>query len=367
MATTTAVRRVNKPIKPFTRCQRNPAQSIEKRTSGHRRNGFLTHQFKPFWAFEGNKHRAEREFLHSLSQLCTYYGLTIMPPVNGAFPQSIYQTWQAVCGALKAKGSQLDCFIASDDRHVATLATVSRYGTGMNLYYIPVRPLWYWVQNSDSQRLAELLLAICAYLHQVVQIPFYTENGSYVGSQYQMIEDWVNDDEQDADDRHRQLDELYTLHNAGLKLHEQMRNPHYLEHFTQLVSDFQPIDDWEKGWQAIAYEFLALYQQYPHRSIFDNIHSGLLYREDEDRISADQYISFYWSGDGCLADTLFDTVNCNFQEIPYMDEPMHLQKFDRMPDNDVPDFDFEDRLLEAVWKFCKLLNDHDDEQREPNI
>jgi len=79
------------------------------------------------------------------------------------------------------------------------------------------------------------------------------------------------------------------------------------------------------------------------------------------------HISFYWSGDGCLADTLFEAVNCNFQEIPYMDEPMHLQKFDRLPENDSPDFDFEDRLLEQVWNFCKLLNDHDDEECEPNI
>jgi hypothetical protein len=327
----------------------------------------LTHQFKPFWAFGGNKERAEREFLHSLSQLCDFYGLTVSPSVNAVFPQSIYQTWLSVCDALKAKNSKLDCFIACDDTHTATLATVSRYDTGMNLFYIPVRPLWHWVQSVAGQKLATLLLSVCAYLHQAVQIPFYTENGSYLGGQYQMIEDWVNDDEQGEDDRQRQLDELYTMHNAGLKLHEQIRNPHYLEQFAHVVGDFQPVDDWEKEWEAIAMEFLALYQNYPQRSIFDNIHSGLLYPEDEDRIYADQYISFYWSGDGCLADTLFDTVNCNFQEIPYMDEPMHLQKFDRLPDGDAPDFDFEKRLFDLVNRFCQLLNDHDDEECEPNI
>ncbi|MES2278662.1 MAG: hypothetical protein V4592_21710 [Bacteroidota bacterium] len=367
MAATTAIQRANRQVKPFTRCKRNSAQSVKERTAGHRRNGFLTHQFKPFWAFEGSKGRVEREFLHSLSQLCEYYGLPISPPKNVVFPQSIYQTWCLVCEALKAKGSQLDCFIACDDDHVATLATVSRYDTGMNLFYIPVRPLWHWAQSAEAQKLANLLLGICAYLHQVVQIPFYTENSSYLGGQYQMIEDWVNDDQDDADDRQSQLDELYTMHNAGLKLHEQIRNPHYLEQFSHIVSDFQPVDDWEKGWEAIAVEFLALYQKYPQRSIFDNIHSGLLYPEDEDRISADQYISFYWSGEGYLAETLFDTVNCNFQEIPYMDEPMHLQIFDRLPEHDKPDFDFEDRLFEQVWRFCKLLNDHDDEEREPNI
>lgn len=366
MAATTAIQRVNRQVKPFTRCKRNSAQPIKERTARHSRNGFLTHEFKPFWAYEGTKDRAEREFLHSLSQLCEYYGLTVTQSVN-VFPQSIYQTWQAVCEALKAKNSQLDCFIACDGSHNATLATVSRYDTGMNLYYIPVRPLWHWVQSVEGQKLAGLLLSICAYLHQVVGVPFFTENGSYVGSQYQMIEDWVNDDEQEEEERQKQLDELYTLHNAGLKLYEQIRDPHYLEQFADVVANFRPVDNWEEEWQAIGTEFLQLYRQYPQRSVFDNIHSDLLYPEDEDRISADQYISFYWSGEGYLAETLFDTVNCNFQEIPYMDEPMHLQIFDRLPEHDKPDFDFEDRLFEQVWRFCKRLNDHDDEEREPNI
>ncbi|WP_299357709.1 hypothetical protein [Mucilaginibacter sp.] len=261
----------------------------------------------------------------------------------------------------------MECIIVSDEQHIATLATVSRYDTGMNLYYIPVRPLWHWVQSSQGQRLAELLLAICAYLHQVVGIPFYTENGSYVGCQYQMIEDWVNDDQEDEDDHQAQLDELYVMHNAGLKLHEQIHKPYYLAQFAQIVENFHPVDNWEQEWKAIGVEFLQLYRFAPQRSIFDNIHSGLLYPEDEDRISADQYISFYWSGNNCFTDTLFDTINCNFQEITYMDEPMHLQKFDKLPEVNAPDFDFENRLFELVDRLCKLLNDHDYEEREPNI
>jgi hypothetical protein len=367
MEATTAIRDVGRQVKPLTRCKRGSAQPSRKRTAGNSRNGFLKHTFKPFWAYEGNKDKAEREFLCSLSQLCSYYGLATTQSANELFPQNIYQTWQVVSEALKAKDKQLECIIASDEQHIATLATVSRYDTGMNLYYIPVRPLWHWVQSSQGQRLAELLLAICAYLHQVVQIPFYTENGSYVGCQYQMIEDWVNDDQDDEEDRQQQLDELYTMHNAGRKLHEQIRNTHYLERFACFVENFHPVDNWEKEWEAIGVEFLALYQSYPQRSIFDNIHSGLLYPEDEDRISADQYISFYWSGNACFTDTFFDTINCNFQEIAFMDEPMYLQKFDHPPEQNKPDFNFESRLFELVDGFCKLLNDHDYEEREPKL
>lgn len=367
METATAIRQIGGKIRPPARCQRGATQPGKKRTAMVSRNGFLKHEFKPFWAFEGNRDRAEREFLGSLSRLCNYYALPVPPPVNNVFPQSIYQTWQIVSEALKTKDKQLECIIACDEMHTATLATVSRYDTGMNLYYIPVRPLWHWVQSSQAQKLAELLLSVCAYLHQVVQIPFFTENGSYVGSQYQMMEDWVHDDEQEEEERQKQLDELYIRHNAGLKLHEQIRNPHYLEQFKHITENFCPVDNWENEWKTIAVEFLQLYCTYPQRSIFDNIHSGLLYPEDEDRIYADQYISFYWSGNDCFSDTLFDTIDCNFQEIAYMDEPMCLLKFDHLPENSRPDFDFEDRLFELVWRFCKLLNDHDYEEREPNI
>jgi hypothetical protein len=51
--------------------------------------------------------------------------------VNGDFPQNIYQAWQAVSQKLKVQDKQLECIIAGDEHHTATLATVSRYDTGM--------------------------------------------------------------------------------------------------------------------------------------------------------------------------------------------------------------------------------------------
>ncbi len=367
METTAAVRHVRRAVRPPARCKRGTAQSFKERTRRNDGNAFLRHQFKPFWAYSGNRGRAEREFFTSLSNLCQHYDLPVPEALNGCFPQAVYQAWQQTCERLKAKDRQLDCIIVSDEQHTATLATVSRYNTGMCLYYIPVRPLCYWVQNSQSQRLAELLLSVFAYLHQVVGVPFYTEQGSYVGCQYQMIEDWVNDDQEDEGYRDEQLDELYILHNAGLKLHQQISKPEYLERFADIIKDFNPADDWEKDWLEMADKFLQLYRQYPERSVFDHIHSGLLYPEDEDRISADQYISFYWSGNGNLSDTLFETIDCNFQEIAFMDEPMHVQKFHFLPETILPDFEFENRLFDLLHQLAKRLNDHDHEQCEPTI
>ncbi len=368
METTTAIRHVNRPIKPSARCQRGTAQPAKKRACGINRNGFLTHQFKPFWAYNDNKDRAEREFLYSLSNLCKQYNLQIPECINGTFPQNIYCTFQVVKELLKKKDEKLNCIIAKDEKHIATLATVEQYDTNMTLYYIPVRPLWYWVQSSQGQRIAELLLGVFAYLHQVVAIPFFAEPNSYLASQYEYIEQMV-DEEEDDEPCHKEqlLDELYTLQNAGLKLYTQISNPHWLEQFENTVLNFHHAESWELDWELVAIDFLQLYRRYPNRSIFDKIHAGLLYPADEDRISADQYISFYWSGDDCLSDSLFDMINCHFQETGYIDEPAQVQLFDSLPETPTPDFDFENRLFDLINKLSKLLSDFDYEEREPAI
>ena len=367
METTTALRRIDRQIKPSARCKRGTAQPIKERTCGINRNGFLTHQFKPFWAFDNNKDRAEREFLCSLSNLCKHYELVIPASVNGNFPQSIYHTYQAICEQLKSRDGKLQCILLQDDRHTATLATLTQFDTGMTLYYIPVRPVWHWVQSSEGQHISELLLGIFAYLHQVVGIPFFTDPGSYLASEYEYIEQMVEDEQDEEPYRQKQKDEIYTLKNAGIKLHRLIEKPECLAAFEQTVLNFRHADTWELDWELVAVEFLQLYKAYPNRNIFDHIHSGLLYPADEDRITADQYISFYWSGDDCLAECLFDMVNCHFQEIAYMDEPMHLQLFDHLPENTTPDFDFESRLFDLINKLSKLLSDYDYEEREPDL
>jgi hypothetical protein len=367
MGTTTALRRVDRTVKPSARCKRGSAQPAKKRTCGADRDGFLSHQFKPFWAYSDNRDRAEREFYCSLSHLCKHYDLPIPECVNGHFPESIYNVYQAITEQVKSRDGKLHCIVAKDDSHTATLATVRAYDTGMTLYYIPVRPLWHWVNSKEGQHIAELLLGVFSYLHQVVGIPFYSEPSSYLASQYEYIEQMVEDEQDEEPYRKQQQDEIYIMKNAGLKLLKQIGERERLAQFETTILNFRHTDKWELDWELLAIEFLQLYRQYPTRNIFDQIHSGLLYPADEDRISADQYISFYWSGDDCLAECLFDMINAHFQEIAYMDEPMHVQLFDRLPENLTPDFDFETRLFELINKLSKLLSDYDYEEREPNL
>jgi hypothetical protein len=367
MEITTTIRGVGRKIKPLARRKRRSAQPHAERTRRTDRNGFLRHRFKPFWQYNGSRERAEREFLCSLSIFCKHYDLQIPACVHDSFPQNIYQTQQTISQQLKGIDDKLWCITAKDDKHIATLATVKRFDTNMTLYYIPVRPLWHWVQCSQSQRIAELILDMFAYLEQVVKVPFYTEQDSYLASQYETLEQWVNDDPEDEKYREQQLDELYTMQNAGLKIYAQIIDPQRLAEFESVVQNFQPRESWEQDWKSVAEAFLQLYRQYPERSVFDHIHADLLYPEDEDRIYADQYISFYWSGNDCFQDCLFEMIDNHFQEIAYMDEPAHVQLFDRTPENTTPNFDFETRLFDLINDLSRLLNHYDHEQCEPAI
>jgi hypothetical protein len=368
MEASTAIRRIGRQVKPSARCKRGTAQSVAERTRRPHRNGFLKHRFLPFWQYSGNRERTEREFQNSLSNLCKHYDLQQPETVYGSFPQNIYQTQQAINEKIKAIDNKLSCIIAKDDNHIATLATVRRFDTGMTLYYIPVRPLWNWVQCSQSQPIAELLICVFAYLEQVVKVPFYTEQDSYLASQYETLEQWVNDDiEDDETYRDIQRDELYTMQNAGLKIYAQIIKPQRLTDFEQVVKSFQCSENWQNDWHEVATKFFELYNAYPERSVFDHIHPDLLNTQGDDRIHADWYISFYWSGNDCFQDCLFDMIDNHFQEIAFMDEPAHVTLFDEAPVITAPDFDFETRLFELINELSRLLSNYDHEQREPTV
>lgn len=368
MEATTEIRRDSRQVRPSARRKRGTTQSVKERTRRTHRNGFLKHRFLPFWHYGENRERAVREFQNSLTNLCSHYGIQLPETANGDFPQNIYQTQQAVNDKVKHIDNKLSCIIAKDDNHIATLATVRRFDTGMTLYYIPVRPLWNWVQCSQSQPLAELVLCIFAYLEQVVKIPFYTEQDSYLASQYETLEQWVNDDwQEDEQGREQQLDEFYKMQNAGLKMYAQIIKPQRLTDFEHVVQSFQVKEKWQSDWQEIAMKFLELYKAYPERSVFDNIYPDLLDTKGDDRIHADWYISFYWSGNDCFQDCLFDMIDNHFQEIAYMDEPAQVTLFDNPPAITTPDFDFETRLFDLLNELSRLLSPYDHEQREPTI
>jgi hypothetical protein len=365
MENSSAVRQVRRHARPFAGRRRGTAKPAEKRTAGADGHGFLKYEFKPFWAYEGNRQKTEAEFFNSLSNLCIYYDLKIPDVAGHSFPQNIYRAWRVTAERIKAMDKQLDCIILKDEKHVATLATIRQFDTGMTLYYIPVKPLWNWSQEAQQQPIAEVVTAIFAYLHQVVQIPFYAEQGSYMSQQYDYMDELIHEDldgednEEEKEHRQEQLDELYVLSNAGIHLFRSLNEKHWMDRMEAIVTGYARTAQAENEWAVLAIAFLQLYQQYPNRSFFDHIRPDLFHPEIEERIDAEQYVSFFWSGYDSLYDTMLEMIDCDLQEKAIADEPITVQLFDTLENKTNENFGFETRLFALLNKLCELLNQYD--------
>jgi len=357
------IRQIQRTTRQAARCRADAAQPFKKRTIRNHGNGFLTHSFRPFWAFEGNRVGAEREFFRSLENICTYYDLRIPDVKAFSFPQNIYRAWEITSERITAIDKNLDCIILKDEQHTATLATIRQFNTGHTLYYIPVKPLWKWVRQAKNQDLAEVVIGIFAYLQQVVQVPFFTEPDSYVQQQYSFLDEMLREDMENEKDedayRQEQLDEIFTLQNAGQHLYRKISDPQQLIEMEAIVLNYSQIENCHKDWAILAIEFVQLYHNYPERTYFDNIRPDLFHPEIEERIYADQYISFYWSGNDCLQDSIFEMINCDFQEKGVTDEPIAIELFDTLTEKKSDNFGFETRLFALLNRLCELLNKYD--------
>lgn len=373
MENTTIIRRTGRTVKPPARCRRSQAQPVKERTRRLNGNGFLTHLFLPFWAFRGNREKIAREYFNSLANLCSYYGFAI-PQNDLPFPQNIYRSWQEIEKQVSAKDRNDHCLILQHKSKKAVLSVVKTLDLSLCLFYIPVRAYWNWMQDPGQKRITDLVTVIFAYLHQVVDIPFYGESGSFLSYQYETLEHWVSDTEEECQSneeekawRKRQEDTLYEMKRAGGHIMPIIKSPDWLAKMESVILAYHHRDNHELEWELLAIEFLQLYRQYPKLSLADCIDPELVYPDEEERITIYEYTSFYWSDKDCFQYELIDMINCSFQERPVMDEPTAVYFFDTMPDPERKDFDFENRLLGLVERLRDLLNAYDHEERHPTV
>lgn len=365
MENTTAIRRTRHLSEPLAGRKRSKAQPAKKRTVRPDRNGFLDHAFTPVWLYGGNRATTEKQFFSSLANYCYYHNVSL-PDMGGlTFPQNIYRAWEAVQTACGKK----DCIILRDGKKRAVIATVEALNLNNCLFYLPVRPYWRLARVAQQVRLTELVLCLFAYLHQQADLPFYMNRGTFMDNQYETLEQWIgevqyeeaNENGEDEENGYRKAQEadIYELRQAGAHIHRFIDNPEYLSKMESVVMGFVQDCPEQTEWVELANEFLNLYREYPKNTIHDHIHTELLCPGEEERITPEMYTGFYWSGNDNLCDELDDMINNYFQEMPVMDEPTHIQTFDRPPEQAIKPFDFEDRLYDLIEKFRDLLNQHD--------
>ncbi len=355
------IRKVCRIPRQAKRCRSYQQTKTGNRTREFGRYGFLKHRFIPLTDGQA-EHLSERDaieidFFRSLANLAAMYSFEPLDVSGKVYPDNIRCAYRDAQLKVKTISPHLTLIVLRDENHLATLATIRPMDLGATLYYVPVRPLWNLLHDIEQQQVAELLLSVYAYLYKVVQVPYYRDGNSYLYGTYEMIGEWVEEDPDslDTEDYEAQVENLEAATCHGDSIRELLNIPCHLAAFDQRVKDFQPSYEWEQQLHQTCIKYLNLYQSYPNRSVFDNIHERLVMPQEEERIYPEQYLSFFWDYDDCIYDSLFETVNAELQEKSVMDEPVAMQLFDCPQPQQMHSLDFEEKLFELIEELNSLL------------
>lgn len=365
--TAQTVRRVY-PLDAKTKgCERNTERQNESSTHSHATHAFLNCSFLPklkdtpsvqAWK---ETDKMERDFYQSLSQLAEHYGIIPTPSKHLGFPYNIALALEDLKKQLKIKIKNWEKIRLVQDKKKTYFLSEEKYNTGATLYYIPIVPLYRLSKNPNYKQAAQLLQSVCSYLYHIADVPYYRKQDSYLYWIYEMISEWlINDENEDTPEYLREIKQSEWI---GDFMEQKIYNPHNLTRFKERINRFENRDSFETDCLLLACDTLALYEMFPNATIYRNIQQDKRntdndnYDEDyhERTITMDKYISFCADDKGILFQTLFDSVNAEFQECMEVEEPSIEKKFEgeNVSNNSL---DFENCIFPLIERLIDILN-----------
>jgi hypothetical protein len=365
-ATTTAVAPPVERVRQLDAKAKGRKRSAERqtqiRTDSNVANGFLKSTFLP--KLKETKtvqvcrksDRTERDFFQSLSKMAEHYHIEPMQTRQFPYPYNIALAISDIEEKLKQKVLDWEEIRLVQDSKKTYFVSEERYNTGSTLFYIPVASLYRMLHNRKRKRNALLLLSVCAYLYHVADIPYYRQEASYLYWMYEMMNDWVEQDDY-TDETAVYLAEIKQAEYIGDYIEQRIYNRINLSVFEQRINSFNAKDDFDNECLTVAKEAFALYQTYPNANVFRNAKpNGEASEEDmENIIGMEKYISFYADHKGWLNETLIESVNTEMQEYGQMEEPIILKHFDGR-DITANNLCFENRLFTLLHSLSDILH-----------
>ncbi|EJL74403.1 hypothetical protein [Chryseobacterium populi] len=360
--TASAVKRICAVDAKSQRYSRDQKRQAKVRTDCNVTNGFIKASFLPKlkspknWKVGKNHVKTERDFYKSLSQLSEYYGIEVMQVTQFKYPYNIALSLSDAQIKLQSKISEFEEIRVLQVEDKTFLTTEERYNTRGILYYIPVVPLYRMLKNRERKRSAQLLLSVCSYLYHIASIPYYRQEHSFLHWQYEMLKDWIIED--DYSEETSNLREFEKANWIGAYMEQKIYNAKNLDLFKQRLTRFKANDLFDTACLQVAEKAFALCKQYPNQSIFRN--ANLREAEEEEReetVGMETYISFWADGKGWLSTQLEESVNNHLQEYSTMEEPTIIKRFDQTP---IPEgsLDFEKKLFALIEELAEILNYH---------
>jgi len=329
--------------------------------------GFLKTRFLPHYTGQAvTGTTTEKEgFYRSFSLLCSHYGISPVATSHLAYPYGREVALYEAARLLREKHPQHIAIMLEENNGTIVLQAAERFNTQNTLFYIPVLPLHRLMRLRKRRKAARLLLCIFHYLCYSAGVPFYTEEGSYLFWNYDMLSDWVTDDPDgwDAQDYYSYLSEIRAAQYIGETMMRRLWNTLHREHFGQWVEHYRPKDRFDSDCHRLAKKFYALSQEYPNGNMYLHADGTCLPDpeegyDDNDCITMEKYIGFVASTEGWLYNNLEQAINSEFGECSSIQEPVLKRCFDGQPQH--PDtLDYECRLFPLINELCYLLNNID--------
>lgn len=366
-ATAQAIGRVH-PLDAKTKgCERSTERQNESSTDSHATHAFLRYSFLPKLKGEatiqdGTKtDKMERDFYQSLSQLAEHYGIIPAESKHLGFPYNIAIALEDIRKQLKIKIKNWEENRLIQDKKKTYLLSKERYNTGATLYYIPIIPLYRLSKNPNYKKATQLLQSVCSYLYHIADVPYYRQHESYLCWMYEMISESIIYDE--TEDTPEYLREIRQSEWIGDYMEQKIFNHQNLTRFKQRINRFENRDSFETDCLLLACDTLALYEMFPDATIYRNIRQDRRNTDNDDydedyherTITMEKYVSFCADDKGILFQTLFDSVNAEFQECAEIEEPSTEKRFDgtNVSNNNL---DFENCIFTLIERLIDILN-----------
>lgn len=354
------------------RCERNTERPTEISSDKPTSNGFLRTIFLPKLK-ENNLHKSnlleqnsiqnqrknitkERDFYQSLSLLAEHYNLDLKPTKEFEFPYNIALAINNVQTQLKNKVRNWEEIRLIEEKGNTYFTSEELYNTGSNLYYIPILPLYRLSKNPKRKYAVQLLKSVCSYFYHIAEIPYYRQQESYLFWMYEMVSEWMTSDEEN-EERQNYLSEIKQAEQIGDFMEQKIYNQQNLSRFKNHLKNFKAKDQFDNDCFTLARKIFSLYEQYPN----ENIRRNAKFKGETDEfesdgiISMDKYVSFCSEAKGVIFQTLFETVNSEFNECTVIEEPIIIKKFDGSNISD-QNLDFENRLFPLIEELIYILN-----------
>ena len=366
------IRRIYRLDETPERCKRNTKRPTEISTSKPTSNGFLKCTFLPKLKENDlqksilSEHNliqnqiknsiTERDFYQSLSLLAKHYNLDLKSTKEFEFPYNILLAMDDIQKQLKNKVKNWEEIRLIEEKGNTYITSEERYNTGSTLYYIPILPLYRLSKNPKRKHAVQLLQSVCSYLYHVAEIPFYRQKESYLFWMYEMVSEWLTSDDEN-EETSIYLSEIKQAEQIGDFMEQKIYNQHNLSWFKNHLKNCKAKDQFDNDCFTLASKIFSLYEQYPNDRIFRNAQFKAETEEfDSDGIiSMDKYVSFCSEAKGMMFQTLFETVNSEFNECTVMAEPIIIKKFDGSNTTD-KNLDFENRIFPLIKELIYILN-----------